>query len=339
MDVWELKEHIIRNPDSIPILLESCDFHNIADRGVEFRCSHSPDSNPTSIRVDKETLGASWYGEDVKGDIISLIDYRKKLGFRNTLKFILNTLELDEKNFQEKETKLPFGGFYKKISKSKQYDTHLEPLPFEYLRNIDFIPSQKFFEDGISLETQDKFMVGYHFLTGRIAIPWFDLSGNIVGVIGRHNARDYESNNKYYPIIQPFLKSRTLYGYSQNYCNISEKGVAIVVESEKGVMQLDTMDIPVGLGLGGSALGDVRVKAIHSTNARTVILALDEGIKESVLISMAEKIKIDNPFKKVRVGYIYDRDNKYLEKDSKDSPTDHGKEVFKALVKECVVWI
>lgn len=341
MDVGAIKQYLSENIDQTIELLEAVDYHHITMRGDEIRCAKSEDSNPTSVKLNIHTMQATIFSENVFGDIITLIDEKLGAGFRDTLKYIVSFLGLSTEEVVKREIKLPFGGYYKKISKAKALDFKIEPLDTRILDSYFTFPSRMFLEDGISAETQIKYEIGYDVETGRITIPQYSINGDFVGVMGRVNSDEVgEFEAKYMPITEDYLpRSKIVIGYHRNYRTIVEGGVAIVVESDKGVMQLDTMGLEIGLGLGKSHISEHQAAAIKGTRSKTIILALDEGLDQSLVEAEAIKLKSTKGLYSNRVGYIYDKDNKYLKKGSKDSPADMGKEILQKLMTECVVWI
>ena len=93
------------------------------------------------------------------------------------------------------------------------------------------------------------------------------------------------------------------------------------------------------VALGGSTVNPYQVKLIHSLGVKKIILCFDEGLDIEKVIKELNKLKSKNPFMPVKLGYIYDFDNKYLACGSKDSPFDNGKDILLGLLKERVVWI
>ncbi len=196
-----------------------------------------------------------------------------------------------------------------------------------------------FYEDGISFQTQYKYKIGYDYESMRITIPWWDFQGNVVGIMGRYNEREIgDEINKYYPIYS-FPKHQALYGYYQNYIDIQEKQIVFIGEAEKFTQQLDSMGIYNGVSLGGNSLSLIQIRNIQALNPKVIILAFDEGLDEELIRQRAGQLKLNNIFMKNEVYYIYDKDNKYLPRDSKMSPTDAGKEAFTGLLRECLVKI
>ena len=80
-------------------------------------------------------------------------------------------------------------------------------------------------------------------------------------------------------------------------------------------------------------------KYIKSLLVDKTILAYDEGLEEEYIREEAKKLKVNNAIFNNKVGYVYDRENIIIPKESKGSPSDFGKEKFSYLIKNCVVWI
>ena len=104
-------------------------------------------------------------------------------------------------------------------------------------------------------------------------------------------------------------------------------------------MQCHSFGCNIALATSGCHISDTQAKHIKSMFLPKIILAYDEGLSQEDIIAEAEKLKMDNQIYKNQVGYIYDREHKYLPEGSKSSPSDLGKEVFSKLVKECVIWL
>lgn len=339
MDVYTIKQHIINNPEYIEALLEWAGFYNIKNRGKEYRCAFDIDTNDTSVKVNKDTLSSSDFGRGIHGDIISLLQHKTNMGFRELLKHICNTIGLKENDVKQKEIILPFGGFYKNIGKNKEKYEELTPIDESILNQYTFIPSQMFVKDGIPPLIQSKYEVGYDVITGRIIIPHRDTRGNLIGIVGRHNGEELEDGMAKYLGIIPFPKSKSLFAYDKNYLDIQSKKVVVLAESEKSVMKLQTMGIKTGLAIGGNFISDYQVKNIQSTIPQAVILGFDEGLEEEHIREEAKKLQLQNPFFNINVGYIWDASNEIIEKFSKNAPMDYSKDKFEYLVKNKVKWI
>lgn len=340
MDVYSIKQHIIDNPYYIEDLLEESGFQKISNRGDEYRCAYDYDTNPTSVKVNKNTLGASDFGRGINGDIITLIQEKTNYGFTRTLKHICKIIGLDEASIPDrKEITLPFGGFFKNIGKNKEEYEELEILDEAALDEYELMPSKMFYDDGISLETQRKYGVGYDVVSGRIVIPHRDTVGNLVGIVGRCNDEEIPDGVPKYLAIKSFPKSKSIYAYHNNYREIQKKKMVIIGESEKSPMKLDCMGLGVGLAIGGNRLSQTQIRNIQSALPGTAILGLDEGMEEEFIREQARKLKINNPFVNINVGYIWDSNNEIIKKGSKAAPMDKSRQEFEYLMRNCVKYI
>ena len=106
---------------------------------------------------------------------------------------------MDELNIK---THWPFGGFFLKLS--PDYSEELEDLkiyPEETLEPYAGKFNLQFIKDGISLETQEKFGVGYDEISNRITIPERSVSGELVGLMGRANY-ECEHEKRWHPFFR-----------------------------------------------------------------------------------------------------------------------------------------
>lgn len=341
MDVFALKQHIIDNPDHIETILEKSNFHNVTDNynQNEFRAAREEGRNPTSVRVSKDTLSATCFSTNLKGDLITLVQNKLNLSFPQTITKIADMIGFKCEDKPIEKITLPFGGFYKKIARLRNEDNlDLETFSEDILNQYEQIPSLLFYEDGILPEIQMMYKVGYDSVSGRIIVPWRSFDGRICGIMGRLNKREVEEDElKWYPLYS-FPKSKTLYGFVENYQSIREKGFVIIGESEKSPQQLSSKGLNVGVSLGGSFLSDVQANHIKSMFPKKIIVAMDEGLKEEHSREIAEKLKMDKFYKNC-VGYIIDKQNMILPKGSKLAPSDLNKNELKRLIEHCTVWI
>lgn len=327
-------------PELIELVLEKAGFCDISDEysgGDEYRCARAEGKNPTAVRVNKDTLQSQCFSTNLKGDLITLVQNKLNLTFPKTIEFISKVVNFEE--VEQREYQLPFGGFYTQLQSFRANEpVELTLYDESLLENYFVMPNIMFYQDGISEDTQYKYNISYDIATDRIVVAWRSLTGELVGLMGRKNRRNVdEGENKWFPIVS-FPKSKTLFGFSENYNFIQEKGLVIVSESEKGTLQLDTMGLHCGVSLGGSNLSEFQANNIKSLFPQKIIIALDEGLDEEVPRYMAEQLKIGKYFKN-EVGYIYDKNGLYLPTGSKMSPTDLPKGDFKSLLKNHTVWL
>lgn len=335
MNIHNLKEEIKDNDELINLILEDVGFTDISDefnQGNEFRCAWEEGGNPTSVRISKSTLSANCFSRGIKGDIITLVQEKLNVSFSKALNRISKIINYEDVNV---EVSLPFGGFFNEILSVVDDDngdiqTYDESILNEYL----ILPSERFLNDGICYDIQERYKIGYDVCTGRIIVPWRNLSGELVGIMGRLNKELIEDHeNKWFPII-PFQKSKTIFGFCENYNAIQHASFVMIGESEKFPMALSSNGIDLGLGLGGSSLSQFQANNIKSLFPKRILVCMDEGLDEDISREIAKQLKIDTFFEN-EVGYIYDAENKYLPKGSKMSPSDLPLEVMKKLITEC----
>lgn len=340
MDVYSLKQYIIDNPEYIELILEESGFHNIEYNSFrnEWRCARESGRNPTSVKVNEKTLSAVCFSTNLKGDLITLVQEKLDTTFPNALKKIANIVGFKFDNKIEIFTP-PFGGFYKKISMLKNEDEiDLETYSDDLILQYGNVPNLLFYEDGILPQIQMNYNVGYDSVTGRITVPWKTMAGEWCGIMGRLNKKYVDDNeSKWMPII-PFAKSKTLYGFVDNYHSLQEKGLVMVGESEKFCLQLSSKGLNVGVSLGGSFMSELQANHIKSLFLKKSIVMMDEGLEEDHSREIANQLKFNNFFKN-DVGYIFDKNNDYLPKGSKLAPSDLDKNSLKLLIKNCTVWI
>lgn len=250
-------------------------------------------NNGSKLNID--TLYYNSYSHNQKGDILVMVSYLKGIELGETIKWLSKYLNI-EYTYTKTDIVLPFGGFFKNYSKSKELDeTPPITYPMNRLEEFNNGLSLMWVKDGISLLVQEEFNIGYDFITNRITIPWLDSCGNLIGIMGRlHSNEIKEYQNKYMPIIA-FNKSKALYGYYQNYKSILDKGKIIICESEKSVLQAREYGYSNVVALGGNNISKIHERLIKSMYC-DCILCLDEGIELKYCIEQANKLKIINPF-------------------------------------------
>lgn len=334
MNVVEIKEYLTNNPSEIIKLLELSNFFHIHynSRRNEIRSAKDQDGNHTSVVVNCETLGAKCYSNGISGNIITLIQEHNDLSFIDTLQHIQTCLNIDIKTAYKKPNYI-FGGVFKKVS-NVNFELQEDKIYNDsILKEFANYPNLRFLKDNISIPSQIKFKVGYDPCSGRITVPWRNVNGQIIGIMGRYNGEI--EDNKWLPII-PFKKSQVLYGFSENYLSIAKAGVVYIFESEKSVMQLDTYGIRCGIATGGSTISETQALYIKHLPVEKIVLCYDEGLEEHNIRLQANKL-INTAFFEKEVSYIVDKNNIFITKGSKCSPSDLGKKTFLNIIQKCEV--
>lgn len=341
VSVEKLNNILSGNFDAIETILEEVgvtDIHpNLTRR--EIRCSREEGRNPSSIRINIDTLYYKCFSTGEDGSIYSLIMDRLDKTFPQALKWVVAVLDLESSELKRKSIKLPFGGYFKKIIKQiEEPELNMKTYDEELLEEYSEQYSWLFNQDGISYDTQKYFKVGYDVFSNRITIPQWDINGNLVGIMGRLNECNAEKDKRWLPIVS-CQRSLTLYGYHFNYRDIQREQICFIGESEKFVMQLRSMDIKNSLAVCGCDISNTQARYLKALMCKKYILCFDEGLTEDQIIKQAKKLKIDTPLYTNEVGYIYDKDRELLPSGSKASPTDMGLDVFEQLIETKVKWI
>lgn len=336
--ITKIKDRLRGNSDEIRYILEELNCHNIKPIHDKFRFGKDEDGSGTGNSLDINTLQYKSFSSDIYGDILTLtseILFNNDLG--RAIKWLANKLHIKIDYSQPKDIKLPFGGFFKNIHRIREMDDS-PPIsyPIQDLYEYGCTPSKLFLDDNIDCKTQELFHVGYDPFTNRVTIPWFNFD-EFCGCVGRQNRKVVEGNFKYLA-LEHINKSKLLFGLHVNYNSIIKNGLCYVFESEKSTMQLYSYGLPFGISIGCKTISEIQAKLLKSMYV-DVVLCFDEGVDEQAIKKECDKIKIKNPFFTNKVGYIYDRNGVYLQKGTKDSPSDNGISIFNKLCEECIIWV
>lgn len=333
MNAYELKNHIIDN-NLLLDTLEKIGCENIKSYSNEYRCSYGIYTNPTSIRVKKDSLKVNIFHSsgDVYGDIYTLLMVADDMSFPQAFEKICNLHNINP-NFKPikkkrnrmldifKEAKALSGCGY---TQDCTLEVYSEPHP-----EIIEIPYLDWVREGILPKTQEIFGVGICTRTNRVTIPhryWCGKDGEYVGIMGRTLNKNYELLGipKYFPIIR-HTKSFNLYGLQENYRGIQEAGYVVVFEAEKSVMKRHSRLDYTGVAISGHTLSDEQIAILIGLDVE-IILAYDKDIPESYVRNECAR------FRGIRkVSYMID--NKYDLLGEKDSPADARNMVYKYLFK------
>lgn len=368
MNTVEIKNYLRENTDKLIEIMESLGFTDINDATNGFRCSPPDHYSPNGVSLTLDGLFIKSFTTsyfNFKGDLIECVKYIKDVSFTGAMKYIHDccglTYNARESAQSVLEKDLFFGGFFEMLDLDLSDDNIPKALPLldeSILNNYTPCFAERFQRDGISALVQRRYGIHFDDKSNRIVVPWRDWeSGALIGLMGRIN-RTLENGSKtakWLPVDNySFEKKHTIYGFYENKNNIIETGTMFVGESEKFPMQLSSMEkmfaddktgeisykgLDNGTALGSHNLSPMQVSIIHSIQPKNIILCLDEDVPEKELIEMCKMLKSDSLIYSNNVGYIKDREGKYLEIGSKLAPTDKGRKVFEELIKNCLFWI
>ena len=330
MDIRDLKEEIL-NRDLLPDILSELGCHHIQDRGEYYTCGNHNGDNPRSIVVYKnEYIGCTNYTRQIikngrAADIFDLIVYIKDCSFAEAMKWVC---ELSGLEYYGEREDLPESLQILRmlkdmcVNESDEDSIPVNPISEKILSYYLPYPNKMFEEDGISLKVQKEFEVGYCDQSNYITIPIRDSLGALVGVKGRYFGEPDDFHPKYL-YLEKTNKSKILYGHWQNIEYIKNSNFLYIVESEKAVQQLATMDIRNAVSTGGKTISRTQVELITRTGC-TPIFAFDQDVKEDELQDIALMF-MDG----VSVYAVIDND---CILDEKESPSDNP-EKWSYLVK------
>jgi hypothetical protein len=346
MDIKELKNKILEDTENIRKILEYIGCCMITKHTSEYRCAkNQEDANPTRVCVKiNENLTSRIYELfTVKGDILTLIMELKKCKLSNAMKIccIAIGIEYDNKiTSTKKQRKKAFGGFYSSLHKEKINFIEIKIYDDTILNQYINQGNLRFKQDGIEYDIQTEFDIMYDVETKRILVPWRDIYGNIVGIMGRFNASaEYCTLNgisKWLPLTNlNFPKSYFLYGLYQNYKYILQEGRVYVGESEKFVLQTASFGVRNTVAIGSHDISEHQRKLLLSLGV-DIVTCMDEDITDEFNAEQCKSLKSASTLIGGKVGFaMVDGILK-----SKESPTDRGIEVFnKCIDDENIFWM
>lgn len=321
MDIRDLKEEIL-NRELISDILAELGCHHVRDRGDYIQAGNKDGDNPNSIVVYKnEYISCINYTRQItqngrQADIFDLVAYFEDCSFAEAMKFVCNVAGIDY--YGEKEDlpeSLQILRMLKDMSVSDEDEDNspVKPISEKILSYYISYPNKMFEDDGISLEVQKEFEVGYCPLTNYITIPIRDSLGSLVGIKGRYFGIPDERHTKYV-YIEKCNKSHIIYGYWQNREYIKSSKFVYVVESEKAVQQLATIGVRNVVSTGGKTISKTQVELIVRTGC-IPIFAYDKDVQEDELQEIASMF-MDG----ISVYAIIDKDNILGDK---ESPSDN----------------
>lgn len=285
-------------------------------------------------------------------DIIELVQRNKKYNnISMAIDWISTQLGIDTYTygFQEPQNNLisdwDFINGY--INRKKRNHTIVE-LPSIDENNLNIYQDmylKEWIEEGISVESMKKYEIKYSTLRQKIIIPHRDINNRLVGIRARATIEEeIEEYGKYAPMYKNSKEvfshplSQNLYGINHNKEAIKKHKKVMLVESEKGVLQTDTMfkEDNFTVALCGNNLSNQQRDILLSLGIEEVIIGLDRQYEKVGSVEYNEwakhirKVIIGKLAPYVRTYVLWDTNNVL---NYKDSPTDRGKETLLYLMR------
>ena len=296
--ITKIKESLIDDIDKIRNILEEIGCLKIKLVKDNFKFANDDEGtfsgNGNTLNI--HTLSYCSYSHNIRGDILTLVSYKRNTELGGAIKWLADFLGLDWEYREKKPITLPFSGFFMNFEKVQEENYKYETYDDSIVRKYEECGlSLYWIKDGISALTQEHFRIGYDPYSMRITIPWFDEIGRCIGFQGRLDRSEVEDwECKYLPVI-PFFKGNTLYGLYQAYNDIQNKGEVIIVESEKSVLKAYQIGITNVVAIGCHSLSPRQIKIIKSL-AVDVCIAYDSDVPLEEMIEEGKNCIIDNIF-------------------------------------------
>lgn len=331
--IKDIKELLLKDPDAIVELLQDFGFENIRlnSREIRFARDHRGGMN-ISIRLENNpNVAVNDFARSVHMDIFSYIMQEKNVTLRDVLASAKRILGLGD-NWKPKPKAQLFGGIYSNISK-RNNNVELKTYPESVLEEYENIPCRKFLDDGISLEAQKGFGIRFSTQDQAIIIPIRNEFGDLIGTKARLNGEVQDGESKYfYPL--PTMASQTLFGLSTNYRYLYGADEIFIGESEKFCMQLYTIGIRNCVSLGSHTLSEKQSKLLLQLAPKNIVFMMDQGLPLEETKKNAETLRKCMTMMDVGIKFFDWRDCNLL--GEKDSPSDHGKNIFDDIVNNYV---
>ena len=343
MTISELKEYIY-SENKIQYILEQLGCHNVRynDNKEYFSASQPDGDNPMGVCIrNNEYLNYRSFSRGVdyedNQDLISLVEYIKKINFIDSVKYLHKILDLpfEFKKQTEKPKKKynPLEVFTKVLRSGRRVINVDDIKVLEDKILNDYVPllHYSWVKEGITERTRKKFGICYSYRYKRIIIPiryW--ATGELVATNARTTVENWEEFNiKKYILTNGYNKQLNLYGLYENYDAIQKAGYVVVYESEKSVLKRSSLLDDTGVALSGHTLSDEQIRILIGLNVE-VIIAFDNDISIEETRHACEK------FKNIRkVSYIHDFMGLL---GSKDSPADARDKDYRFLFDNRIVY-
>lgn len=230
------------------------------------------------------------YTSSASYDIIGLVQKRLSLlnqpsSFIDSINFILTATGIDPNACQRLTSKSTYN-WEDDLGKYIRFRKTGSSLPIydkQILDDLDHSYPQSWIDEGISIDSMEKYGIGYYERTNAITIPCMDKEGNLIGIRVRNQRPDLIEQAKYIPLTlldgtcYKFNTNSALYGLNYNWAEIERSGVVKIVEGEKSVLKLDTImgEACNAVAMYGSNLGTYRRNELLKLGVKKVELIVD----------------------------------------------------------------
>lgn len=344
-DLKILKERIY-NDNNVEKILEElgCDEIRFEQQGSLIVAPHPDGWNKRAVQVKlNPNLNAYVRNEGIEGDIFSIVgfflyqcknfeDVKAKL--YQIKQWIINVLEYDDFvffDFEKPKPKTDWNWWLRPIQKARTREIEIhENKVLDNLILNEYIPYpwHCWVNDGVSIETQLEYGVGFHVESERVTIPIHNRHGQLIGVKGRYYGKDESIlNEKKYTYLYPCSKSIELFNFHRAIHYIQDKKECVIVEGAKSTMILHSWGIKNAVAIEGDRLSPVQAKLLKDIGLDVdLIFAFDKDKSQEFVKQQVKQIK------NRRVFYLWDENN--LFEDEKASPVDKTYDIWMQLYND-----
>lgn len=322
-----------------------------SDHIVARTVCHGGDSHKLYY-YENTQLFKCYTGECGTFDIFDLLVKVNHIDLNEAINFIVFFFSLDNKI---DETDLSFDEDWSYLRKTQKL-LNLKPtennkilLP-EYDKQIlKYFPQPLILDwqkEGIKKEVCDFMGIKYDPVNGGILIPHYDEDGRTVGIRIRTAIRENEEYGKYRPWkyngdLYNHPLGFNLYGLDKAKDNIQKAKLAIIVESEKSVLQYISYFGTVNdmcVAVCGSSLSKYQFQMLQDLGVNELVIGFDRDFEER---GSEEYYELQGKWEKiyqkysslVNISFLWDKDDILS---YKASPLDHGAKAFEYLFRNRV---
>lgn len=283
-----LKQHILES-DAVDNILEQLGCHHITHHGGYITAGNCDGDNPSAIVCYlNDNLTVINYTRQLSkdqrtNDIFDLIMFCLDYTFPEAIKWVCGELGIDYyEEEEERPESLEIIQWSHKISTGADVADNTPTKPIDPIILTYYLPygNAMWENEGISLDIQEEFNIGYDPMSNRITIPIFNEIGDLCGVKGRWWGSDKDVLKYLY--LEPCNKSRILYGYYQNQNYIKKSDIIMIFESEKSVLKCASYGYRNCVGTGGKTISKQQIEMISRTGCKPCICFDKDVTREEI---------------------------------------------------------
>ena len=267
--------------------------------------------------------------KDITGDIFNIIQFILDCDLIQSINWICNVLNY----YEDIQNFIPKVNYLKKWQalkhkRNKNYYELLNTntiLPETTLIQYANIPSYEWYKQGLSYTTQREFevMLDNSGDITKIVFPVRGEDGSLLSVKARVSQQHSNicQDKKYY-YLYPYNRSLNIYNHQQCKSHVAASNRVYVFESEKSVMLASQWGVKNSISTQGNQITPVQIRKLLNLDC-SIYFVFDKDIT----LEFFDKYKSQLLNRKSFV--IVDSNDLFTEK---DSPTDKGIDMFKALL-------